>query len=996
MNITDTNGSKMAPCFQGFRSRSAPLTLLPLLALNFCCGIISSSGGVETIQRMGDGGWQQHEVSAGNCRGLAAISVPGKKGGVYALRGDGGIDWLHALDGVWKTIPILTEGKFTAICGRANHDGMLFGADEKGVSWIAYDQGWKSIPLVQGLYAAIAARNGSGGNTTGVFALRKDGGIDSIDGASGEWRTAPVMDGDYVSLGTSWTRPDELFAVRRDGGLDLVTFDGSWQSERLLDGDFIAVAGDPAQNEKHTFYAIRKDGAVLHVSGTDGHWAIEKIGQTHGTVLAENFDLGSGVFVASAGGGVSAGDKKLPPIPDMMYGVNQYSVGPPKDAASGWPLTAGVIRYLKSELGINTVRFPLYPAEVGIDGKLLTNWKPGETFDAEKADREWKFDWRSLDRVMDVLLEAGVTPHVSPAIEDGSPQWASKLWPRLYHPENFERCLWFTTRVARHLQEKYGDRIAYSYFENWWWVSLEPPGKMNWRLPPLFREELKALYKGDLAALNRNWKTEYASFDEIGIPPLSLDYGDESGRPEWQLGLGKANPEMIDTPQARDTRIVMDRLYLRNLRAISAAVKEISPGALWCGPSGCNEMSGLYDMRSSPAMRLNASMMTLAQGSDVLFIDTYGPPAVLKANYRTAAKVAHAYGKKILISEVGARQPDAFPAVSEVGGASRGSLIWCGMDAADDSEYGILTLSGAAIPARLLAAKGLADAMRQHPRNFETYRPGRLLVYAPLEIWSYSLLKKNHVDAYMRLFETIPAGDIEPVLTAELAGLPKDAPIFVFDKVLPREAIKELERRKSQVVCPHREWIDENGVKYPRADVSDSGFFDSLLKLRDGRAVFDAFRSAVDNENAVTYHDLGAEASSPSELAEKNVVISGRSNEWKNVIDGSIFDGVTLATKPQQELLNIKLPKEENLSAAFVDFYQGDGQKVGPSRLPQSIRVLISSDGREFREVAKAGTVPGKYYYHMDFPSVPARFIRFDFGYNHHGEGLRLVNVGAF
>jgi len=971
------------------------IRLLPLLS---CLALHCSYGSVEKIECLGDNGWQQLEVCGGGYSGLAMISAPEKVGGVYALRVSGGIDWVYNLGTTWKSTPILAEGKFTAICGRANQDGMLFGIDDKGVSWIAYDQGWKAIPLVRGQYSAIAARKGSGANTTGVFALRKDGGIDSVDGTSGEWRATSVIDGDYVSLGTSWTHPDEFFAVRKNGGLDLVAFDGSWKSTQVLEGDCIAVAGDPGQKEKLAFFAIRKDGEVIHASGTGSHLDIEKIGKTHGTVLAENFDKLSGVFVALAGGGTARASSpgKLPPIPEMMYGVNQYSVGPPKDAAAGWPLTTGVIRYLKSELGLNTVRFPLYPAEVGIDGKELTNWKPGETFDAEKADREWKFDWRSLDSVMDVLLEAGVTPHVSPSIEDGSPQWASKLWPRLYHPENFERCLWFTTRVVEHLQKRYGDRIAYSYFENWWWLSLEPPGKMNWRLPPLFREELKALYKGDLAALNRNWKTEYSTFDEIEIPPLSLDYGDESGRPEWQRGLGKANPEMINTPQGRDARKVFDQLFLRNLQAISAAVKKISPGALWCGPSGCNEMSGLYDMRSSPAMRLNASMMTLAQGSDVLFIDTYGPPPVLKANYRTAAKVAHVYGKKIFISEISGRQLEAFSAVAEVGGPSRGSLIWCGMDAPDVSEYGVLKFSGAAIPDRMLAAKRFGEAMRQSSASFENYRPGRLKVYIPLEIWNYSLLKTNHVDAYMRLFETIPAEDIEPVLTSELAGLPKEVPVFVFDKVLPLEAIKKLKRLGSQVVCPHGEWIDENGEKYPRTVASESAFFEELLKLRDGRAMFDAFRCVVDNENAVTYPDLGAVASSPSELAEKNVVIGGRVNEWKNTIDGSVFDGVTLATKPQQEQINVKLPKTKSLSTAFVDFFLGDGQKVGASRLPQSIRILVSADGKEYREVAKTGTVAGKFYYHLDFPKESAEFIRFDFGYNDGGEGLRIVNVGAY
>jgi hypothetical protein len=971
------------------------ILLLPLLS---CVALHSAFGSVEKIERLGDNGGQQLEVCGGEYSGLAMISAPEKTGGVYALRVNGGIDWVYSLGSTWKATPILTEGKFTAICGRANQDGMLFGIDDQGLSWIAYDQGWKAIPLVQGQYSAIAARNGSGTNTTGVFALRKDGGIDSIDGTSGEWRASSVIDGDYVSLGTSWTNPDELFAVRKDGGLDLVTFDQSWKSRQLLEGDFIAVAGDTRQKEKLAFFAIRKDGEVIHASGMDGHLNIEKIGQTDGTVLAENFGKQSGVFVALPGGGTGRAPsaKKLPPIPEMMYGVNQYNVGPPKDAASGWPLTTGAIKYLKSELGLNTVRFPLYPAEVGIDAKQLCNWKPGETFDAKKADREWKFDWRSLDAVMDVLLDAGVTPHVSPSIEDGSPRWASKLWPRLYHPENFERCLWFTTKVVEHLQKKYGDRIAYSYFENWWWVSLDPPDKMNWRLPPLFKKELSTLYGGDLAALNKSWKTKHTSFDAIDLPQLSLDYGDESARPEWQRGLGKVNLEMINTPQGRDARKVFDQLFLRNLQAISAAVKKISPGALWCGPSGCNEMSGLYDMRSSPGLRLNASLATLAQGSDVLFIDTYGPAPVLKANYRTAAKVANVYGKKIFVSEISGRQLEAFSAVADVGGPSLGSLIWCGMDAADDSEYGVLKLSGAAIPERMLAAKRFGEAMRQYPATIETYRPGRLKVYIPLEIWNYSLIKTNHVDAYMRLFETIPAEDIEPVLTSELADLPKDAPIFVFDKVLPLNAIKELKRLGSQVVCPHGEWIDENGEKYRRTVASGNAFFEELLKLRDGRAMFDAFRCVVANENAVTYPDLGAVASSPSELAQNNVVIGGRANDWKNTIDGSVFDGVTLATKPQQEIINVKLPENKSLSSAYVDLFQGDGLKVVASRLPQSIRILLSADGKEYREVAKTGTIAGKFYYHLDFPKESAVFIRFDFGYNDGGEGLRIVNVGAY
>ena len=94
--------------------------------------------------------------------------------------------------------------------------------------------------------------------------------------------------------------------------------------------------------------------------------------------------------------------------------------------------------------------------------------------------------------------------------------------------------------------------------------------------------------------------------------------------------------------------------------------------------------------------------------------------------------------------------------------------------------------------------------------------------------------------------------------------------------------------------------------------------------------------------------------------------------------------------------MDVRLAKAQPISFAFVDFYQGDGQKVGSSRLPRVIRILGSEDNQEFREIGTIATTVGKYYYSEDFPAVSAKYLRFDFGYNDGKEGIKPANLGAY
>jgi Protein of unknown function (DUF1501) len=76
----------------------------------------------------------------------------------------------------------------------------------------------------------------------------------------------------------------------------------------------------------------------------------------------------------------ASGHAALPHIPSVLFGVNQYNVGPPELLAKHWPLNDDDAAYLKS-LGCNTIRLPLYPSEVGIDERKLVTWREDGGFD---------------------------------------------------------------------------------------------------------------------------------------------------------------------------------------------------------------------------------------------------------------------------------------------------------------------------------------------------------------------------------------------------------------------------------------------------------------------------------------------------------------------------------------------------------------------------------------------------------------------------------------
>ena len=83
------------------------------------------------------------------------------------------------------------------------------------------------------------------------------------------------------------------------------------------------------------------------------------------------------------------------------------------------------------------------------------------------------------------------------------------------------------------------------------------------------------------------------------------------------------------------------------------------------------------------------------------------------------------------------------------------------------------------------------------------------------------------------------------------------------------------------------------------------------------------------------------------------------------------------------------------MSGAFVDYFEGDGQQVPPSRVPERTTISVSLDGKTFKRVAVLDGKGVTSRSRVRFAPVEATHVRFDFGKNTPKRGLRLVELGV-
>jgi hypothetical protein len=681
---------------------------------------------------------------------------------------------------------------------------------------------------------------------------------------------------------------------------------------------------------------------------------------------------------------------RLPRIPELIFGANQINIGKPplagadgnsvsadKYRTSAWPLTDADTEWLKS-LGCNTIRFPVYPNEVGIDESLLLSKTKDGHFNPSVLGEP---DWRSLDWVMDWMIRHQLTPNVCPGAEFQTDDWSSKTWMSLHVPESAERAVWFTKLVVDHLSKKYGDQIIYGWYEDWWWNSYKHENSVLF--PGVFRKKLAEMYGQDITALNRAWGSSYNDFEKVEVPVL-LAKG--SARSNY----GVVNPSAVNSRRTYDLRKAMDLLHRDVLTELHAYIKQKSPGSLWIGSCMLNQLGGLADIRTVPIPRCNATMRTAALTGDVVSADLYSDTLEYYSHYRTYSKFAASEGKKLLIAEVPAIKPRSFKLIADVGGPSAGALAWCGKW----DLWGLIKGDSTRRTENGTEWRRLYDTYKDDRERYANYKRGSIYVYFPEETLSYTISDKNFVDAFLHICDHMMPEELELVLTDEIEKLPSDVRLYVLERTLPLEAIEKLQRRDDQVVSFHTWFMDENGRKHTR-NVNNDRFFERLLLYPEGKKLLDVFQRVEERANNVAYTFVGAGISTKTTLAGANAVLPDRPNLLENLINGDIVSGITFSDQAQDEWLLINLGQPRMIYGAFVDFFEGDGQFNGPSRMPERVVISVSLDGDKFTPITVLSGADLQLRSRCRFAQTHALWVRFDFGKNTAGAGLKLVNLGV-
>ncbi|MCE5197751.1 MAG: hypothetical protein ABFD54_12605 [Armatimonadota bacterium] len=666
------------------------------------------------------------------------------------------------------------------------------------------------------------------------------------------------------------------------------------------------------------------------------------------------------VLTVSASFGATA----FPTIPDPICGVNQCWLGEPDKPS--WVLTDADLVRLKA-IGVNTVRLAVYPKEIGLDGTGLV-WTKDKQFDPAVAD-SWKPDWRALDLVLDRLAKHGLTPYICP-----HPSPAT--WVTIYIPEDADSVLWLSRLIVNHVHEKYGDNVIYGWYENIWRNSMEPwhtgvyRHTLSAKFPTEWHRMLSKFYDDKIGELNKTWGSNYGSFAEIPVP----DMGTVKGVPE----------DAYESRRTYDLRHAIDLLSREKLTAWKSEIHRLAPGAMWVGACLHDGFCGMHDTRAGNPPMCNWGISTYAITSDVLAADNYQPDGCLMTAYRTIEKIASIEGKSIMNVEINGSQPSSFRAIKKVGGPVRGALAWC----AREDQFGLIADDGTPKVDRMNAAKELFRAMREQRKHFTEYVPGKVYVYFPQETYEYAVLKASQLDAYEHICDKLPPKDLEPVLTDELGKLPFDASVFVLEKHLPRKAIDILNSMGSRVVSPHAYFVDESGIRIERTFVP-SDFYAQLNTVKGGKYLLDAFQRVEEKERNIAYRDMGTTILSSTELLKLNEIDHSIPPSLVDMIDGNFATRIMFADKQQEEIVDVKLPRESSVDGAFVETVTED-----PGRTPAQIRVLVSEDGTQWKEVAKVTKVT-RDRTHIRFPATRANLVRFDFGGSTHSLGTRVIEIGV-
>jgi len=214
----------------------------------------------------------------------------------------GELDGLYYSGGspVWPAIRLNTN-RYVALANNYGSANQFFGAKaDGGVDAIAnYGSGWQTIPLVPGTYRALATDYGS---TNWVFGANAAGGVYAIYYSSGSWTVAQVNPHDFVSL-ANVGGIHQFMGVRSDGRLEFTYLDGgssSWMN--YLVGTNLCTRAIYDPKKATSVYALRADGGIDRVAFNGSVWVTTTVDHSRVyVVLTADNTVTNWVYGATAG-----------------------------------------------------------------------------------------------------------------------------------------------------------------------------------------------------------------------------------------------------------------------------------------------------------------------------------------------------------------------------------------------------------------------------------------------------------------------------------------------------------------------------------------------------------------------------------------------------------------------------------------------------------------------------------------------------------------------
>lgn len=660
-------------------------------------------------------------------------------------------------------------------------------------------------------------------------------------------------------------------------------------------------------------------------------------------------------------------EDKFPVIPTVICGINQptsyYATNFAADEP--WNLNDKDIANFKA-MGVNTIRIPVYPKNLGITTELYLN--AGQTFDIE-ATKKWEIKWDQLDKTLEQFAKNGITPYICPH---------PNHWMTIYIPEDRAMVEWYTLLIINHITEKFGDNIIYGYYENIWKNSHDPwwTGEYRHTKSPEFKlnfqKELSKKYLDSINNLNASWKSDYKSFDDIEIPSMgSVD-----------AGIPKSALNSIKT---YDLRYSIDMLSKAALTELKEKIKIIAPKSIWVGACFHDGFGGLGQVKGGNPPNCNWSLRTHAITSDIISADNYQRKASFLAAYRTVAKISDEEDKAFIGAEINGTRESDISLFKNVGGPNRGALIWSGKDPI--TEFGIMDMSGN-FKQNANAVKDLFTYLTENKTTNSIYKKGKIYVYYPEETYEYMVCWENYLDTYISLFENLNSNDIEPVTTNELLKLPQNTEIYVFEKNLPQIAIDNLNTRDKKVITPHDSFVNEYGKEIKR-NYTSKDFYKDLEESRYGAEVKNAFYNLEEKAFNIAKPELGTKITIPSELFSENEADMPQ-NIPQHIIDGDpVASRIMFADKNQKEEIILELAKAQNIYGAFLITAAED-----MGRIPEKIEILISNDKKSWTSIYNYNQKITVDRIQMRFKPIKTKFIKFNLGESTDKTGTRIMEIG--